>query len=150
ACVLGRIFSTWRPDPARSRPRLQTAARKPLASICRQGWSNWRGGSIQGSISVKPKSNISHLQIVPLTRTSVASASDIFHGPKPQARSVCAAIKPGGRIALSWWDGPARQRIQGLFRETIAELAVTLPPDLPQAHNSYRFSDTEEFLRLLS
>jgi hypothetical protein len=60
------------------------------------------------------------------------------------------AAKPGGRIALSWWDDPARQRIQGLFRETIAELAVTLPPDLPQAHNSYRFSNTEEFLRLLS
>jgi hypothetical protein len=53
-------------------------------------------------------------------------------------------------MAFSWWDDPARQRIQGIFRETIAELAVTLPPDVPQGHNVLRFSDTGEFQRLLS
>ena len=56
---------------------------------------------------------------------------------------------PGGRIAFSWWDDPSRQRIQGIFRDAIADVGISAPPDVPQGHNVYRFSNTEEFLRLL-
>jgi hypothetical protein len=62
---------------------------------------------------------------------------------------VCAPSIRADGTAFSWWDDPARQRIQGIFREAIAELAVTPPPDVPQGHNMLRFSDTGEFLRLL-
>jgi hypothetical protein len=58
-------------------------------------------------------------------------------------------LKPGGRIALSWWDTPDRQRIQGIFRDAITEVGVTMPPNVPQGHNVYRFSDSAEFLTLL-
>jgi hypothetical protein len=58
-------------------------------------------------------------------------------------------LKSGGRIALAWWDDPARQRIQGLFREAIAEVGLTPPPDVPRGHDMLRFSNTAEFVRLL-
>lgn len=97
------------------------------------------------------EAEVEHLPFADRTFDAVVCSFGLGHFPQPEAAvAECVrTIKPGGRIALSWWDDPARQRIQGLFRETIAELAITLPPDLPQAHDSYRFSDTEEFLRLL-
>jgi hypothetical protein len=58
-------------------------------------------------------------------------------------------LLPGGRIAFSWWDDPSRQRIQGIFRDAIADVGVSVPPDVPQGHNVYRFSNTREFLQLL-
>src|SRR4051812_31196052 len=39
------------------------------------------------------------------------------HFPRPEASiAQCVRVlRPGGAIALSWWDNPERQRIQGLF-----------------------------------
>jgi SAM-dependent methyltransferase len=73
------------------------------------------------------------------------------HFPCPEsAIAECVrTLKPGGRIALSWWDDPSRQRIQGLFREAIAEIGAAPPPDVPAGFSILRFSDTEEFRRLL-
>ena len=44
------------------------------------------------------------------------------HFPKPEAAlAECVRVlAPGGTLAFSWWDRPERQRVQGLFRETIA------------------------------
>jgi hypothetical protein len=50
---------------------------------------------------------------------------------------------------LSWWDDPSKQRIQGLFREAITEIGAAAPVDLPQGHAIYRFSNTDEFRKLL-
>ncbi len=58
-------------------------------------------------------------------------------------------LKTGGRIALSWWDDLSKQRIQGLFREAIAEIGAEPPPDLPKGYSPLRFSDAAEFARLL-
>ena len=58
-------------------------------------------------------------------------------------------LSPGGYIAFAWWHDPARQRIQGIFREAIAEIGVSVPSDVPQGHNVFRFSNSDEFLRLL-
>jgi hypothetical protein len=58
-------------------------------------------------------------------------------------------LKFGGRIALSWWDQPDKQRIQGLFRDAIAEVGVAPPPDVPAGHSNLRFSDAEAFRNLL-
>jgi SAM-dependent methyltransferase len=74
------------------------------------------------------------------------------HFPYPEA-SVAECIRTlrrGGRIALSWWDDPSRQRIQGLFREAIAEIGVAPPPDVPAGHSIFRFSDSNEFRSLLN
>jgi SAM-dependent methyltransferase len=85
------------------------------------------------------------------TFDAVVCAFGLGHFPRPEA-AVAECIRtllPGGWIALSWWDDPSRQRIQGIFRDAVAEVGVSMPPDLPQGHNVYRFSDTGEFVRLL-
>ncbi len=75
----------------------------------------------------------------------------IGHFPFPEASvAECArAVKPGGRVAFSWWDDPSRQRIQGLFREAILEVGASPPPDVPTGYSILRFSDSDEFRRLL-
>ena len=78
-------------------------------------------------------------------------AFGLGHFPRPEA-AVAECVRtllPGGHIALSWWDDSSRQRIQGIFRDAIAEVGASVPPDVPQGHNVYRFSDTGEFVRLL-
>ena len=73
------------------------------------------------------------------------------HFPEPEAAlAECARVlAPGGSLAFSWWDQPVRQRVQGLFRETIAELGVPPHPDVPQGHDTFRFSAPEAFAALL-
>ena len=73
------------------------------------------------------------------------------HFPEPEAAlAECARVlAPGGVLAFSWWDQPVRQRVQRLFREAIAELGLPLPPEVPQGHDTLRFSDPEAFAGLL-
>jgi SAM-dependent methyltransferase len=92
-----------------------------------------------------------HLPFADRIFDAVVCSFALGHFPCPEAAvAECVrTLKPGGRIALSWWDAPARQRIQGLFREAIAECAISPPRDLPQGHDMLRFCDTAEFLELL-
>jgi len=85
------------------------------------------------------------------TFDAVVCAFGLGHFPRPEGAIAESArtLLPGGRIALSWWDRPARQRIQGIFRDAIAEVGISVSPDVPQGHDVYRFSDTGEFHRLL-
>jgi SAM-dependent methyltransferase len=73
------------------------------------------------------------------------------HFPVPEAvlAECMRVLAPGGCLAFSWWDQPCRQRVQGLFREVIAELSLSSPPDLPQGHDTLRYSDPEAFAALL-
>ena len=73
------------------------------------------------------------------------------HFPEPEvALTECVRVlAAGGSLAFSWWDQPERQRVQGLFREAIAELRLSPPANVPQGHNTLRFSDPEPFSVLL-
>lgn len=85
------------------------------------------------------------------TFDAVVCAFGLGHFPRPEAAvAECVrTLSPGGWIALSWWDDPSRQRIQGIFRDAVAEVGASMPPDVPKGHNVFRFSDTGEFIRLL-
>jgi ubiquinone/menaquinone biosynthesis C-methylase UbiE len=72
-----------------------------------------------------------------------------FPYPEVSVAECIRTLKRGGRVALSWWDDPSKQRIQGLFREAIAEIGAAPPPDVPTGYSVFRFSDTDEFRRLL-
>jgi len=97
------------------------------------------------------EADVEHLPFADDAFDAVVCAFGLGHFPRPEvAATECVRVLlPGGRIAFSWWDDPSRQRIQGIFRDAIAEVGVSLPPDVPQGHNVYRFSNTGEFLRLL-
>src|SRR5947207_1077685 len=80
------------------------------------------------------EADVEHLPFPDDTFDAVVCAFGLGHFPRPErALAECArTLRPGGRIALSWWDSPARQRVQGVFREAIAEVGALVPPDVPQ------------------
>jgi SAM-dependent methyltransferase len=94
---------------------------------------------------------VEHLPFADRSFDSVVCNFALGHFPYPEA-SVAECVRTlrrGGRIALSWWDDPSKQRIQGLFREAIAEIGVSPPPDVPKGYSTLRFADTNDFRRLL-
>ena len=97
------------------------------------------------------EADVEHLPFPDHVFDAVVCAFGLGHFPQPELAVVeCVrTLSPGGCIAFAWWHDPAHQRIQGLFREAIAEIGVSLPPDVPQGHNVFRFSNSGEFLRLL-
>jgi len=97
------------------------------------------------------EADVEHLPFDDDTFDAVVCSFGLGHFPRPEAAvAECVrTLSAGGRIAFSWWDDPSRQRIQGIFRDAIGEVGVSMPPHVPQGHNVYRFSDTGEFFRLL-
>jgi ubiquinone/menaquinone biosynthesis C-methylase UbiE len=95
--------------------------------------------------------DVEHLPFVDASFDAVVCNFGLGHFPYPEASvAECVrTLKPGGRIALSWWDDLSKQRIQGLFREAIEEIGATTPPDVPKGYSFLRFADTGEFRRLL-
>src|SRR5579872_6221410 len=68
------------------------------------------------------EADVEHLPFPDQAFDAVVCAFGLGHFPKPEpAVAECVrTLSPGGRIAFAWWDDPARQRIQGIFREAIA------------------------------
>jgi 2-polyprenyl-3-methyl-5-hydroxy-6-metoxy-1,4-benzoquinol methylase len=95
--------------------------------------------------------DVEHLPFGDASFDAVVCNFGLGHFPNPEASvTECVrTLKPGGRIALSWWDDLSKQRIQGLFREAIAEIGATAPPEVPKGYSVLRFADTGEFRRLL-
>jgi ubiquinone/menaquinone biosynthesis C-methylase UbiE len=95
--------------------------------------------------------DVEHLPFADASFDVVVCNFGLGHFPYPEASvTECVrTLKPGGRIALSWWDDLNKQRIQGLFREAIAEIGATAPPEVPKGYSVLRFADTGEFRRLL-
>ncbi len=95
--------------------------------------------------------NVESLPFPDLSFDAVVCNFGLGHFPRPE-HSLAEGIRvlrPSGSVALSWWDDLQRQRVQGLFREAIAQVGVLPPADVPQGHPVFRFSDTGEFERLL-
>jgi SAM-dependent methyltransferase len=94
---------------------------------------------------------IEHLPFPDRSFDAVTCSFGFGHFPYPEAAlAECVrTLRPGGLIALSWWAEPSRQRVQGLFRDAVAEIGAAPPPELPKGHSSLRFCDPAEFRRLL-
>jgi SAM-dependent methyltransferase len=97
------------------------------------------------------EADVEHLPFADDSFDAVVCSFALGHFPYPEisVTECIRTLKPGGRIGFAWWDHPTRQRIQGIFRETIAEIGVAPPPDVPGAHDMFRFSETPQFLQLL-
>ncbi|MCC6223005.1 MAG: methyltransferase domain-containing protein [Thermoleophilia bacterium] len=58
-------------------------------------------------------------------------------------------VRPGGRIAVSMWAEPARNRVLGAAFDAVLECATVTPPGLPVGPPLFRFSDRRELTGLL-
>jgi SAM-dependent methyltransferase len=95
--------------------------------------------------------DVEHLPVADGALDAVVCAFGLGHFPYPEASvtECLRTLKPGGRIAFSWWDTSDKQRIQGLIRDAAAEVGAKPPAVLPAGHSSLRFCDAGEFRRLL-
>ena len=95
--------------------------------------------------------DVEHLPLEDGALDAVACGFGIGHFPYPEASvaECLRTLRPGGRIAFSWWDTSDKQRIQGLIRDAVAEVGAAPPPVVPKGHSSLRFSEAGEFRRLL-
>lgn len=57
---------------------------------------------------------------------------------------------PGGRVAVSWWDGPERSRIQGVFADALREAGARHPEALPAGPPVFRYSEPAALQALLA
>ena len=82
---------------------------------------------------------------------AVVCAFGIGHFPAPESvmAEFARVVTPGGRAALSWWEGFSRNRINGLFHEVTAKLGVSAPGVLPQGPPMDRFSDPQTFAKFV-
>lgn len=94
---------------------------------------------------------VAHLPFPDHSFDAVTCSFGLGHFPYPEAAvAECVrTLRRGGLIALSWWAEPSRQRVQGLFRDAIADIGAAPPAELPRGHSSLRFCDIDEFRRLL-
>ena len=85
------------------------------------------------------------------TFDAVVSNFGIGHFPRPERaiREFARILAPRGVVALSWWDVPARHRLNGIFFDAVNEVQASPPPDLPTGPPMFRFSDDQELSALL-
>jgi SAM-dependent methyltransferase len=82
---------------------------------------------------------------------AVISGFGVGHFSRPERvlAEFARVLVPKGRVALSWWDGFGKSRINGIFFEAINELGVSAPGALPAGPAADRFSDPNEFAAVL-
>jgi SAM-dependent methyltransferase len=73
-----------------------------------------------------------------------------FAEPERAAGELVRVLAPGGRAAVTWWEGFAQNRINGIFYEALGRFAVSTSASPPAGPPIDRFSDRgrlAEFLR---
>ena len=81
----------------------------------------------------------------------VVSGFGVGHFSRPEhvLSEFARVLVPKGRVALSWWDGFSKNRINGIFFEAINELGISAPGALPAGPAVDRFSDPDQFAAIL-
>jgi SAM-dependent methyltransferase len=82
---------------------------------------------------------------------SVVCNFGIGHFPRPERAlsEILRVLARGGRAAVSWWDLPARNRINGVFFEAVSRAGAALPSGLPEGPAVFRFSEEAELIAVL-
>jgi SAM-dependent methyltransferase len=73
-----------------------------------------------------------------------------FGRPEPVAVELVRVLAPGGHVALSWWDDPARTPVNGVFFDALSEAGLGAPPGVPAGPPPFRFADDAELRALLT
>jgi SAM-dependent methyltransferase len=92
-----------------------------------------------------------HLPFPDQSFDAVVSNFGIGHFPRPERaiREFARVLAPHGVVALSWWDVPARHRLNGIFFDAMNEVQASPPPDVPTGPPMFRFSDDQELSALI-
>jgi SAM-dependent methyltransferase len=69
--------------------------------------------------------------------------------PEKAAAEFVRVLAPGGTLALTAWDLPARARFLGVLVDAVAEAGAMPPADVPAGPDFFRFSVDAEFDSLL-
>ena len=91
------------------------------------------------------------LPFAPSSFDSVVSSFGIGHFSRPERvlTEFARVLVPKGRAVLSWWDGFAQNRINGIFFDAINELGVKAPGALPAGPPVDQFSNADKFAEIL-
>jgi SAM-dependent methyltransferase len=91
------------------------------------------------------------LPFAPSSLDSVVSSFGIGHFSRPERAlaEFARVLVPKGRAVLSWWDGFAQNRINGIFFDAINELGVKAPGSLPSGPSVDQFSSADKFAEIL-
>ncbi len=73
-----------------------------------------------------------------------------FGHPERVAAELARVLAAGGRAALSWWDAPARARVNGVFFEALAEAGAGALAGVPAGPPPFRFAEDAELRALLT
>ena len=81
---------------------------------------------------------------------AVVAAYLLNHLPRPEAAvaELARVLAPGGRLAMTVWDGPTENPAIGLFGPVVAELGLTAV--VPPGPDPQRFADEGHVHQLLS
>jgi SAM-dependent methyltransferase len=73
------------------------------------------------------------------------------HFPRPEVavREMARVLASGGRLAVSWWNGPMHSRINGAFLDALAIVGAPPPADVPPGPPIFRFSSDAALSGLL-
>jgi SAM-dependent methyltransferase len=69
--------------------------------------------------------------------------------PEQATAEFARVLAPGGRVGLTVWDAPERARFFGVLLEAVAAAGASPPEDIPVGPPIFRFSEDQEFARLL-
>jgi ubiquinone/menaquinone biosynthesis C-methylase UbiE len=69
--------------------------------------------------------------------------------PEQAAAEFVRVLVPGGRLALTVWDVPARARLLGVLVDAVAAAEADTPEEVPVGPPIFRFAADDEFVRLL-
>src|SRR4051794_1379588 len=69
--------------------------------------------------------------------------------PERAAAEFARVLDADGRVALTVWDFPDQARLHGVLLDAVAKAGAGSPQDIPAGPPLFRFSDEQEFARLL-